>query len=256
MLAVVLLDRAGRGAAGALLGSMMTFSIGVLAWAIPLVIASGGPSQYRAAFAGQAAEQFTGARYLPEQPDAEANGARNHRGARRAVVRAAARLDCRRHRRRRAGSARLARTARRRTAAGRVRAVPDLSSRRPGVVQPVRAADCSGCRISRGQRSVRCRRERSDIRERGHRRGVARRDTAGGERLFKVSEPGLCGNERPSPASLEGSSQRCRDASAVCSRARDTRRQCEGITVTRHARVDCACRVLARWRPVAGLVPI
>jgi hypothetical protein len=60
MLAVVLLDRAGRGAAGALLGSMMTFSIGVLAWAIPLVIASGGPSQYRAAFAGQAAEQFTG----------------------------------------------------------------------------------------------------------------------------------------------------------------------------------------------------
>jgi hypothetical protein len=60
MLAVVLLDRAGRGAAGALLGSAMTFSIGVLAWAIPLLVASGGPSQYRAAFAGQAAEQFTG----------------------------------------------------------------------------------------------------------------------------------------------------------------------------------------------------
>ena len=60
LLAVVLLDRAGRGAAGALLGSAMTFTIGVLAWAIPLLIASGGLAQYRAAFAGQAAEQFTG----------------------------------------------------------------------------------------------------------------------------------------------------------------------------------------------------
>jgi hypothetical protein len=60
LLAVVLLDRAGRGAAGALLGSAMTFSIGVLAWAVPLIIASGGLAQYRAAFEGQAAEQFTG----------------------------------------------------------------------------------------------------------------------------------------------------------------------------------------------------
>jgi hypothetical protein len=60
LLAVVLLDRAGRGAAGALLGSAMTFSIGLLAWAIPLIIASGGLAAYRAAFAGQAAEQFTG----------------------------------------------------------------------------------------------------------------------------------------------------------------------------------------------------
>jgi hypothetical protein len=60
LLALVLLDRAGRGAAGALLGSAMTFTIGVLAWAIPLLVASGGLAQYRAAFAGQAAEQFTG----------------------------------------------------------------------------------------------------------------------------------------------------------------------------------------------------
>ena len=60
LLALVLLDRSGRGAAGALLGSAMTFSIGVLVWAIPLIIASGGLSAYRAAFAGQAAEQFTG----------------------------------------------------------------------------------------------------------------------------------------------------------------------------------------------------
>ena len=60
LLALVLVDRAGRGAAGALLGSAMTFSIGVLAWGIPLIIASGGLGEYRAAFAGQAAEQFTG----------------------------------------------------------------------------------------------------------------------------------------------------------------------------------------------------
>jgi hypothetical protein len=60
LLAAVLLDRAGRGGAGALLGSAMTFSIGVLAWAIPLIIASGGIDAYRAAFEGQAAEQFTG----------------------------------------------------------------------------------------------------------------------------------------------------------------------------------------------------
>ena len=60
MLAAVLLDRAGRGGAGALLGSAMTFSIGVLAWGIPLIVASGGLGAYRAAFAGQTAEQFTG----------------------------------------------------------------------------------------------------------------------------------------------------------------------------------------------------
>ena len=60
LLGVVLLDRTGRGGAGALLGSAMTFSIGVMAWAVPLLVASGGLARYRAAFAGQAAEQFTG----------------------------------------------------------------------------------------------------------------------------------------------------------------------------------------------------
>jgi hypothetical protein len=60
LLALVVFDRAGRGAAGALLGSTMTFSIGVLAWAVPMLIASGGLGRYRAAFAGQTAEQFTG----------------------------------------------------------------------------------------------------------------------------------------------------------------------------------------------------
>ena len=51
LLAAVLLDRAGRGAAGALLGSAMTFAIGVLFWLIPLLVASGGIGRYRAAFA-------------------------------------------------------------------------------------------------------------------------------------------------------------------------------------------------------------
>jgi hypothetical protein len=60
LLAFVLLDRTGRGAAGAILGSAMTFSIGVLVWAIPMIVASGGLVRYRAAFAGQTAEQFTG----------------------------------------------------------------------------------------------------------------------------------------------------------------------------------------------------
>jgi hypothetical protein len=60
LLALVLVDRTGRGAAGAILGSAMTFSIGVLVWAIPMIVASGGLVRYRAAFAGQTAEQFTG----------------------------------------------------------------------------------------------------------------------------------------------------------------------------------------------------
>ena len=53
LLLVVLLQRAGRGAAGALLGSAMTFSIGVLVWAVPLVLATGGVAAYRAALAFQ-----------------------------------------------------------------------------------------------------------------------------------------------------------------------------------------------------------
>ena len=81
LLALVLLDRAGRGAAGALLGSAMTFSIGVLVWAIPLIVASGGLAQYRAAFAGQAAEQFTGLDIFLSNPTPAADGARHHRRA-------------------------------------------------------------------------------------------------------------------------------------------------------------------------------
>ena len=46
LLLVVLLQRVGSGVKGALLGSAMTFSIGVLAWGVPLVIASGGLTAY------------------------------------------------------------------------------------------------------------------------------------------------------------------------------------------------------------------
>jgi hypothetical protein len=60
LIALVLVDRAGRGAAGAILGSAMTFSIGVLVWAVPMLVASGGIARYLAAFAGQSAEQFHG----------------------------------------------------------------------------------------------------------------------------------------------------------------------------------------------------
>ena len=60
LLALVLIDRAGRGAAGAILGSAMTFTIGVVVWALPMIVASGGLVRYREAFAGQSAEQFQG----------------------------------------------------------------------------------------------------------------------------------------------------------------------------------------------------
>ena len=46
LLGLVLVQRAGRGAAGAVLGSAMAFTIGVLLWFVPLVFASGGPASY------------------------------------------------------------------------------------------------------------------------------------------------------------------------------------------------------------------
>lgn len=70
LLVVVLLQRAGRGAAGALLGSVMTFTIGGLIWAVPLVVASGGPAAYRAAVSAQGAEDFAGVDMLYTNPSA------------------------------------------------------------------------------------------------------------------------------------------------------------------------------------------
>ncbi len=70
LLAVVLVQRAGRGAAGALLGSAMTFTIGILIWAVPLVISSGGVSAYRAAIAAQGREDFAGVDMFYRNPGA------------------------------------------------------------------------------------------------------------------------------------------------------------------------------------------
>jgi hypothetical protein len=70
LLALVLVQRAGRGAAGALLGSAMTFTIGILIWAVPLVIASGGLMAYRAAIAAQGSADFAGVDMLYRNPTA------------------------------------------------------------------------------------------------------------------------------------------------------------------------------------------
>ena len=70
LLLLVLLQRAGRGAAGALLGSAMTFSLGVLLWLVPLVFASGGLGAYRAALTAQGGEDFTGVEMLYRNPTA------------------------------------------------------------------------------------------------------------------------------------------------------------------------------------------
>jgi hypothetical protein len=64
MLVAVLLDRVGRGAAGALLGSAMSLGLGLLVWAVPLVAASGGLGAYLAALGSQAGEDFAGVEML------------------------------------------------------------------------------------------------------------------------------------------------------------------------------------------------
>ena len=68
LLALVLLQRAGRGAAGALLGSAMTFTIGVLVWAVPLIFVTGGVAAYRAALSSQGGEDFSGVDMLYRNP--------------------------------------------------------------------------------------------------------------------------------------------------------------------------------------------
>lgn len=60
LIAVVIVDRAGRAAAGALLGAGLTFGIGILLWFIPMLFAAGGPARYLRALTSQAGEDFTG----------------------------------------------------------------------------------------------------------------------------------------------------------------------------------------------------
>ncbi|MCL4845053.1 MAG: DUF2723 domain-containing protein [Acidobacteria bacterium] len=70
VLVAVLVHRAGRGAAGAVLGSSMTFGLGVLCWFVPLLVASGGPTGYVAALSSQAGEDFAGVDMLATNPTA------------------------------------------------------------------------------------------------------------------------------------------------------------------------------------------
>lgn len=52
--------RTGRGAAGAMIGAGTWFVLGVLAWFVPLIIASGGATPYFAALNAQAVEDWSG----------------------------------------------------------------------------------------------------------------------------------------------------------------------------------------------------
>jgi hypothetical protein len=68
LLAIVLLDRLGRGFAGALIGGGIMFIAGGLAWGIPLLVASGGLNTYLAALGTQAGEDFAAGEMLYTNP--------------------------------------------------------------------------------------------------------------------------------------------------------------------------------------------
>lgn len=68
LLVAVLVDRIGRGVAGAIMGVLMTFTIGCLLWAVPLVVASGGLNAYLAALGTQAGEDFASGDMLYVNP--------------------------------------------------------------------------------------------------------------------------------------------------------------------------------------------
>lgn len=68
---LVLVDRAGRGGGGALVGGAVWFGAGVAAWGVPLLVASGGPKAYLAALAGQGMEDWTEANIIATHPSAE-----------------------------------------------------------------------------------------------------------------------------------------------------------------------------------------
>jgi Protein O-mannosyl-transferase TMEM260-like len=67
-LLLVILHRIGRGGAGAMLGASMTFALGVTLWAVPMVIASGGPGAYIGALGSQAGEDLSGVDMLIRNP--------------------------------------------------------------------------------------------------------------------------------------------------------------------------------------------
>lgn len=72
LLILVLLDRVGRGVAGAMIGGGIMFVAGGLAWGVPLLVVSGGLGPYLAALGTQAGEDFAGGEMLYTNPSARA----------------------------------------------------------------------------------------------------------------------------------------------------------------------------------------
>ncbi len=72
VLVLVLLDRVGRGVAGAMIGGGIMFVAGSLLWGIPLLVVSGGLGPYLAALGTQAGEDFAGGEMLYSNPSARA----------------------------------------------------------------------------------------------------------------------------------------------------------------------------------------
>jgi hypothetical protein len=68
LLVLVLVDRIGRGVAGAMLGGGVLFVAGGLVWGIPLLAASGGLNAYLAALGTQAGEDFAAGEMLYLNP--------------------------------------------------------------------------------------------------------------------------------------------------------------------------------------------
>jgi hypothetical protein len=72
LLILVLLDRVGRGFAGAFMGGGIMFVAGGLTWGIPLLVASGGLNAYLAALGTQAGEDFAAGEMLYTNPNPRA----------------------------------------------------------------------------------------------------------------------------------------------------------------------------------------
>ena len=72
LLVLVLLDRVGRGVAGAMIGGGIMFVVGGLAWGLPLLVVSGGLGPYLAALGSQAGEDFAGGEMLYPNPSPRA----------------------------------------------------------------------------------------------------------------------------------------------------------------------------------------
>lgn len=68
LLVAVVVSRRRREAVAAFIGGTVWFAGGILLWLVPLVVASGGPSKYVAAFASQAGEDWAGVDLLVTHP--------------------------------------------------------------------------------------------------------------------------------------------------------------------------------------------